>query len=328
MKQQTARDFHIDNIKGVLIFLVVLGHMLGYLQETHSAFATGVRTFIYFFHMPGFIFMSGYLAKGFLTKEYKAEKLLSFAWLYLLFKDAIELVHFIFERPYFETAHHPSVWTLIVRCSAAAFGCSLLRTVNRAVPKSIYSGRSDFLSSENNMLTVGAAPWYLLSLIWWHIFLYLTKNMKPKYVLIGAVLLAAVIHYQEPVGKFLSLSRTIHFLPFFLMGYYIKKEQFQAVINNAKCRKALPCRSAAFRLHADSLWTRGTEISGGILLRDCPLCTAEKSAVSLCTAHLYPVDGGGCADALWSVYPLPEKGNLPLPIREKYHRYLYPAPPV
>ena len=49
MKQQTARDFHIDNIKGVLIFLVVLGHMLGYLQETHSAFATGVRTFIYFF---------------------------------------------------------------------------------------------------------------------------------------------------------------------------------------------------------------------------------------------------------------------------------------
>ena len=52
------------------------------------------------------------------------------------------------------------------------------------------------------MLTVGAAPWYLLSLIWWHIFLYVTKNMKPKYVLIGAVLLAAVIHYQEPVGKF------------------------------------------------------------------------------------------------------------------------------
>lgn len=121
MKQQTARDFHIDNIKGVLIFLVVLGHMLGYLQETHSAFATGVRTFIYFFHMPGFIFMSGYLAKGFLTKEYKAEKLLSFAWLYLLFKDAIELVHFIFERPYFETAHHPAVWTLIVLLFCGGF---------------------------------------------------------------------------------------------------------------------------------------------------------------------------------------------------------------
>ena len=93
-------------------------------------------------------------------------------------------------------------------------------------------------------------------------------------------------------------------------------------------QKSIACRSAAFRLRADSLWTRGTEISGGILLRDCPLCTAEKSAVSLCTAHLYPLDGGGCADALWSVYPLPEKGNLPLPIREKYHRYLYPAPPV
>lgn len=130
MKQQTARDFHIDNIKGVLIFLVVLGHMLGYLQETHSAFATGVRTFIYFFHMPGFIFMSGYLAKGFLTKEYKAEKLLSFAWLYLLFKDAIELVAFILSDHILKRhTTLPSGLSLFC-CSAAAFGCSLLRTVN------------------------------------------------------------------------------------------------------------------------------------------------------------------------------------------------------
>ena len=241
MKQQTERDFHIDNIKGVLIFLVVLGHMLGYLQETHSAFATGVRTFIYFFHMPGFIFMSGYLAKGFLTKEYKAEKLLSFAWLYLLFKDAIELVHFIFERPYFETAHHPAVWTLIVLLFCGGIWLlSFAYSKSALFRKAFILGVLIFSLLKINMLTVGAAPWYLLSLIWWHIFLYLTKNMKPKYVLIGAVLLAAVIHYQEPVGKFLSLSRTIHFLPFFLMGYYIKKEQFQAVVKNAKCRKALP----------------------------------------------------------------------------------------
>ena len=138
-------------------------------------------------------------------------------------------------------------------------------------------------------------------------------------ILIGAVLLAAVIHYQEPVGKFLSLSRTIHFLPFFLMGgYYIKKEQFQAVINNAKCRKALP---AVLLLSACVLipYGRGVQKSSGVFFFGiAPLCTAEKSAVSLCTAHhLYPVDGGGCADALWSVYPLPEKGNLPLPIRGK-----------
>ena len=181
MKQQTARDFHIDNIKGVLIFLVVLGHMLGYLQETHSAFATGVRTFIYFFHMPGFIFMSGYLAKGFLTKEYKAEKLLSFAWLYLLFKDVIELVHFIFERPYFETAHHPAVWALIVLLFCGGIWLlSFAYSKSALFRKAFILGVLIFSLLKINMLTVGAAPWYLLSLIWWHIFLYLTKNMKPK----------------------------------------------------------------------------------------------------------------------------------------------------
>lgn len=185
--------------------------------------------------------MSGYLAKGFLTKEYKAEKLLSFAWLYLLFKDVIELVHFIFERPYFETAHHPAVWALIVLLFCGGIWLlSFAYSKSALFRKAFILGVLIFSLLKINMLTVGAAPWYLLSLIWWHIFLYLTKNMKPKYVLIGAVLLAAVIHYQEPVGKFLSLSRTIHFLPFFLMGYYIKKVQFQAVVNNAKCRKALP----------------------------------------------------------------------------------------
>lgn len=166
MKQQTERDFHIDNIKGVLIFLVVLGHMLGYLQETHSAFATGVRTFIYFFHMPGFIFMSGYLAKGFLQKQYKAEKLLSFAWLYLLFKDAIELVHFIFERPYFETAHHPAVWALIVLLFCGGIWLlSFAYSKSALFRKAFILGVLIFSLLKINMLTVGAAPWYLLSLI-------------------------------------------------------------------------------------------------------------------------------------------------------------------
>ena len=77
MSQQATtvktRDYHVDNIKGMLIILVVCGHLLSYLQDMNSTFAIGVRTFIYFFHMPGFIFMSGYLAKGFLKKNTKAK---------------------------------------------------------------------------------------------------------------------------------------------------------------------------------------------------------------------------------------------------------------
>ena len=75
IKKTDTRDYHVDNIKGILIFLVVCGHLLSTLQDMDSTFAIGVRTLIYFFHMPGFIFMSGYLAKGFLKKEYKRIKI-------------------------------------------------------------------------------------------------------------------------------------------------------------------------------------------------------------------------------------------------------------
>ena len=110
----STRNYHIDNIKGILIILVVCGHLISTLQDTNSTFAIGIRTLIYFFHMPGFIFMSGYLAKGFLKKEYKGEKLLSYAWLYLIFKNAIDLVHIIFKRPYFANSSHTMELILIV----------------------------------------------------------------------------------------------------------------------------------------------------------------------------------------------------------------------
>ena len=243
-----TRDHHIDNIKGVLIFLVVCGHLISTLQEANSTFAIGVRAFIYFFHMPGFIFMSGYLAKGFLKKQYKGEKLLSYAWLYILFKDAIDLVHFTFKRPYFEGNSHTVELILIV--VLICFGIWLLSMIYSRFPKFqpvfilLVIGISLL---KVNVFTVGAAPWYLLALVWWHIVLYLTRHMKPKYVLTAAIIFAAVIGYQENVGKFLSLSRTINFMPFFLFGFYMTKERFDQIVNHTSGKKIL---SAVFILSA------------------------------------------------------------------------------
>ena len=166
----STRNYHIDNIKGVLILLVVCGHLLSTLQDMNSTFAISIRTLIYFFHMPGFIFMSGYLAKGFLKKEYKGEKLLSYAWLYLFFKNAIDLVHLIFRRPYFAGGSHTLELVIIV--ALFCFGIWLL--------SQLYSRFSAFQNGfillvvlysvlKTNVLTVGAAPWYLMALIWFHI---------------------------------------------------------------------------------------------------------------------------------------------------------------
>ena len=61
MGQVKERNYHFDNIKALLIFLVVLGHML---SQFDTAGATGLLYKIIFsFHMPAFIFVSGYFAK-------------------------------------------------------------------------------------------------------------------------------------------------------------------------------------------------------------------------------------------------------------------------
>lgn len=53
-----TRDTYWDSLKFVLIFLVVLGHMIEpYI--TSSKVILAVYNFIYLFHMPLFVFVSG-----------------------------------------------------------------------------------------------------------------------------------------------------------------------------------------------------------------------------------------------------------------------------
>ena len=56
------RELLFDNLRGVLIFLVVLGHALEYFRLTNQT-AEFFYVFIYLFHMPVFIFISGYFSK-------------------------------------------------------------------------------------------------------------------------------------------------------------------------------------------------------------------------------------------------------------------------
>ena len=157
--------------------------------------------------------MSGYLAKGFLKKQNKGEKLLSYAWLYLIFKNGIDLVHFIFRRSYFAGNSHTMELVLIV--ALFFFGIWLLAQLYSRFP--VF--RNGFILLvvlysvlKTDMLTVGAAPWYMLALIWYHIIVYLTRNMKPCHVLLVAVLISGFANYQNSIGRFLTLSRMLNFL--------------------------------------------------------------------------------------------------------------------
>ena len=56
------RSLLFDNIKTVLIILVVLGHALEEISLEHEYGI--IRACIYSFHMPAFIFISGYFSGG------------------------------------------------------------------------------------------------------------------------------------------------------------------------------------------------------------------------------------------------------------------------
>ena len=82
------RNLHIDATKGVLIFLVVLGHYLERLIGWNEPLNQAILGSIYFVHMPAFIFISGIFFK----EEKILEKLIYFLSLYLPFQLLFQLL--------------------------------------------------------------------------------------------------------------------------------------------------------------------------------------------------------------------------------------------
>lgn len=60
----TKRDAYFDNARFLLILLVVFGHLISPLKSDNDLLY-GLYKFIYLFHMPAFILISGYFSKGF-----------------------------------------------------------------------------------------------------------------------------------------------------------------------------------------------------------------------------------------------------------------------
>lgn len=61
--KSNERNYLLDNLKGLLIFLVVFGHSLELIKEQHIIISVAY-IFIYLFHMPAFVFISGYFSKN------------------------------------------------------------------------------------------------------------------------------------------------------------------------------------------------------------------------------------------------------------------------
>lgn len=63
MKEKKSRIWLLSNMKAVLIILVVFGHVLPRIPGL-GELRTNLRIFIWMFHMPAFLFVSGFLSKN------------------------------------------------------------------------------------------------------------------------------------------------------------------------------------------------------------------------------------------------------------------------
>jgi len=61
--KQAPRDYLFDNMRAILIILVVWGHTLTNMAYDHDALRM-IYYFLFFFHMPAMIFISGYFSKN------------------------------------------------------------------------------------------------------------------------------------------------------------------------------------------------------------------------------------------------------------------------
>lgn len=183
MASDTNRSKFFDNAKFILIFLVVFGHMISPLKE-HDKILFTLYTIIYLFHMPAFIFISGYFAKGFRKKGYLLKSIQKILIPYILFQIIYSVVYYLI-------------------------------------------GKED--SIEFDFLQPHWSLWFLLSLFFWNLMLYVFARLRWKGFFV-AVVLGIGIGYVDQAGGFLSLSRTFVFFPYFLLGFLFNGELLKKVI--------------------------------------------------------------------------------------------------
>jgi fucose 4-O-acetylase-like acetyltransferase len=70
--------------------------------------------------------------------------------------------------------------------------------------------------------------WFLLSMFWWNLLLYIFAKLKWTGLVI-ATIIGICIGYIDHIGSFLSISRTFVFFPYFLLGYLLEPKHLKVI---------------------------------------------------------------------------------------------------
>ena len=88
------REAYFDNAKLLLIFLVVFGHIIQHLKSS-IPLADVLYQWVYLFHMPAFVFVSGFFAKGSGKKSYIMKLVKRILLPYVIFQVFYTMYYFI-----------------------------------------------------------------------------------------------------------------------------------------------------------------------------------------------------------------------------------------
>lgn len=104
------RDPYFDNARAILIALVVVGHLL---LTVSSPSGEIVTIFIYMFHMPAFVFITGHLSRRFTATPTQSARLIATVMVpYVVFQTIhATLEHLLLDRPFDIHVFRPA-WTL------------------------------------------------------------------------------------------------------------------------------------------------------------------------------------------------------------------------
>jgi fucose 4-O-acetylase-like acetyltransferase len=204
---EMEKDNKLSNAKGVLILFVVFGHVI----EMYNGQFKNLYIFIYAFHMPLFVFLSGYLAK-----RVKLSKVINFLFLYLIFQTFFNWFKNVLGQfdgsPFqYETPQY-HLWYLV--SMVGWYLIALLLTRVKVLSK--------------------ISKWKKYIVIF--ILCFFSRWFVEE------VYAAIRFFYRDFDTYTLSYQRTITFAPFFFAGFYMSKGTLMKLyssINNVKIKFSL-----------------------------------------------------------------------------------------
>lgn len=217
-RPRSSRDPYLDNARGLLITLVVVGHTLECFENTGEMLGGTLYTAIYSFHMAAFIMISGFLSRSYRNEPRQVRRLLTAMVVpYVIFQLVHEVGKALLLGQDLELQLILPAWTLwfLVALLAWRLLTPVLRQLRHplmfAVALSVIAPLDPDLGSELSAGRIAQMlPFFVLGLVTTPEMLARLKAFRHRWlggaVLLSVVAVAAVLHEDVPTSLFFLRS--------------------------------------------------------------------------------------------------------------------------